>query len=237
MVPTSGQNGSVPAPTRVLIVEDHAMIAQGLKAALEDLDDLDVVGLASTVNDAERMAGRLDPDVVVLDYRLPDGEAPEAIRRLAVARPAARVLVLTAASDQRSVLRAIEAGAAGYLLKDQPLGDLVAGIRAVREGNTAVSPAVLPELLARLRSAPAGPAHLTAREIEVLQLLADGRTNADVARQLHLSVNTVRNHVQRILNALDAHSKLEAVSIAMREGVIKPPDVTSRKKPRARYTE
>jgi DNA-binding NarL/FixJ family response regulator len=220
----------VAAPTRVLIIEDHAMIAQGLKAALDDIDDFHVVGVATTVAEGERLAGSLGPDVVVLDYRLPDGEAPEAIVRLARTRPAARVLVLTAASDQRSVLRAIEAGAAGYLLKDQPLDDLVAGIRAVRDGSTAVSPAVLPELLARLRPVIDGPASLTPREIEVLQLLADGRSNAEVARRLHLSVNTVRNHVQSILNRLGAHSKLEAVSVAMREGIVKPPEVTPRKR-------
>jgi DNA-binding NarL/FixJ family response regulator len=224
----------VTASTRVLIVEDHAMIAHGLKAALDGVDDFEVVGLANTVEDGDRMAARLEPDVVVLDYRLPDGEAPEAIARIADSQPGARVLVLTAASDQRSVLRAIEAGAAGYLLKDQPITDLVAGIRAVRAGNTAVSPTVLPELLARLGPAQAGPTTMTRREIEVLQLLDDGGTNSEVADKLHLSVNTVRNHVQNILSRLGAHSKLEAVSIAMREGIIRAPDMAPRRKRRAR---
>jgi DNA-binding NarL/FixJ family response regulator len=224
----------VSASTRVLIVEDHAMIAHGLKAALDGVDDFVVVGLANTVEDGDRMAARLEPDVVVLDYRLPDGEAPEAIARIARSRPEARVLVLTAASDQRSVLRAIEAGAAGYLLKDQPITDLVAGIRAVKSGHTAVSPTVLPELLARLGPDQAGPTTLTRREIEVLQLLADGGTNSEVAEKLHLSVNTVRNHVQNILSRLGAHSKLEAVSIAIREGIIRAPDIAPARKRRPR---
>jgi DNA-binding NarL/FixJ family response regulator len=216
---------AMPGPTRVLIVEDHAMIAHGLQAALDRVEDLDVVGVASTIDDGDRIARSQSPDVVVMDFRLPDGEAPDGIVRLAESCPSARVLVVSALSDHRSVLRAMEAGASGYLLKDQPLDDLVAGIRAVRAGETAVAPSLLPKLLARLGATGPPAGSLTRREIEILQLLADGAPNAEVARRLHLSVNTVRNHVQSILNRLGAHSKLEAVSVALREGIIKPPDV------------
>ena len=139
---------------------------------------------------------------------------------------------MSAASDYRSVVRAIEAGATGYLLKDQPINDLVQGIRRANAGETVVAPSLVPRLLARITPTAAPAAKLSRREIEVLQLLADGASTAELASRLNLSVNTVRNHVQNILTRLGAHSKLEAVSIALREGVIKPPETRPGATPR-----
>jgi DNA-binding NarL/FixJ family response regulator len=217
-----------PGTTGVLIIEDHAMIAQGLRVALEREDDMRVLGLAGTMADGVRIATATHPDVVVMDFRLPDGEAPGWIGKILEIQPSARVLVVSAMSDYRSVIRALEAGAAGYLLKDQPIEDLVAAIRTVRRGEQALAPSLLPKLIARLGPSASSANRLSRREIEILQLLADGVSTANMARRLNLSVNTVRNHVQSILTRLGAHSKLEAVSIAMREGIIKPPDTGPR---------
>jgi DNA-binding NarL/FixJ family response regulator len=210
--------------TRVLLIEDHAMIAQGLRAALDQIDDIEVVAVAGNIEEGVQQARGTDPHVILLDFRLPDGDAPEAIARLQKARPNAKILVVSAMSDYRSVVRAMEAGAAGYLLKDQPINDLISGIRRARAGDTVVAPSLVPRLLARITSSPAPTAKLSRREIDVLQLLAEGLSTAELAARLNLSVNTVRNHVQSVLTRLDAHSKLEAVSIALREGIIKPPE-------------
>jgi DNA-binding NarL/FixJ family response regulator len=210
------------APTRVLIIEDHAMIAEGLRVALEREDDMNVVGVAVTLTDGVELAGTTQPDVVVMDFRLPDGEAPGGIPRVQAAYAPAHVLVVSAMSDYRSVVRALEAGAAGYVLKDQPITALVAAIRTVHQGERALAPSLVPKLLARVGPGRAAE-RLSRREIEILHLLARGSGTAAMATELHLSVNTIRNHVQSILARLEAHSKLEAVSIAMREGIIAPP--------------
>jgi DNA-binding NarL/FixJ family response regulator len=210
--------------TRVLLIEDHAMIAQGLRAALDQVDDIEVVAVAGSIEEGVQQARGQDPHVVLLDFRLPDGDAPDGIVRLQKARPNAKILVVSAMSDYRSVVRAMEAGASGYLLKDQPINDLISGIRRARAGDTVVAPSLVPRLLARITSSPAPTAKLSRREIDVLQLLAEGLSTAELAARLNLSVNTVRNHVQSVLTRLDAHSKLEAVSIALREGIINPPD-------------
>ena len=213
-----------PETTRVLLIEDHAMIAQGLRAALDLIDDIDVVAVAGNIEEGVQQARGHEPHVVLLDFRLPDGDAPDAIVRLHKARPEAKVLIVSAMSDYRSVVSAMEAGASGYLLKDQPINDLIAGIRRVRAGETVVAPSLVPRLLARITTTSAPTAKLSRREIDVLQLLAEGLSTAELAARLHLSVNTVRNHVQSILTRLGAHSKLEAVSIGIREGIVKPPD-------------
>ncbi len=211
-----------PERIKVLIIEDHAMIAHGLRAAMEPFEDIDVVAVGSTLLEGEQLARGHDPDVVVLDFRLPDGEAPEGIRRLAKARPKARVLVVTAASDYRSVVRALEEGAAGYLLKDQPIDDLVAGIRGVAAGETVVAPTLLPRLLARVTPTAAPAAKLSRREIEVLQLLAEGLSTAELSERLHLSANTIRNHVQSILTragrAFEARGRVDRVARGDHQG-------------------
>ena len=212
---------------RVVIIEDHVMMAQGLLAALRDVADIEVVGLAGTLAEGELLAARETPDVLVTDFRLPDGDAPEAIARLARKVPGVRILVVSAMNDYRSVVRAVEAGAAGYLLKDQLFDELVAGIRAVHDGERAIAPSLVPTLLGQIAPSGGVGARLTRRELEVLQLMAQGLSNAEVATRLELSLNTVRNHIQSVISRLGAHSKLEAVTIGLRQGIIKPPDTGS----------
>lgn len=213
-----------PSRIRVVIIEDHAMMAQGLLAALRDVADIEVVGLAGTLADGEQVVASHAPDVLVTDFRLPDGDAPDAITRLAHRAPGVRVLVVSAMNDYRSVVRAVEAGAAGYLLKDQLFDELVSGIRAVHDGERAIAPSLVPTLLGQFAPSGGVGARLTRRELEVLQLMAHGLTNAEVAIRLNVSLNTVRNHIQSVISRLGAHSKLEAVTIGLRQGIIQPPD-------------
>ncbi len=211
-------------PATVLIIEDHLMIAESLHAAIDRVDDVVIVGMAGTLAEGERLARTLQPDVIVLDFRLPDGDAPDVMARLLGVRDGTRVLVLSALSDYRSVVRALEAGASGYLLKDQTLDELIAAVRVVRSGGQALAPSLVPRLMSRLTRSPSSADRLSRRELEVLQLLSEGLSTADLASRLHLSVNTVRNHIQNAISRLGAHSKLEAVSIALRDGLITPPD-------------
>jgi DNA-binding NarL/FixJ family response regulator len=162
--------------------------------------------------------------VVLLDHRLPDGLGVEAIAELKALRPSANVVVLTAAAEDSMLVTATEAGCAGFILKTSPLDELVNAVRAAAAGEIMVSSDLLARLLSRLHHERARPSDdLTAREREILQLIAEGLTNSAIASRLFISVNTVRNHVQSVLAKLNAHSKLEALSIAIRDGVIEPP--------------
>lgn len=222
----SPMNGKPVTPTRVVIVEDHTMIADGLVAALAAHDDIEVVGRSRTAAGVADLAVRVSAEVVLLDFRLPDGEAPEVLQELRSVLPDVKVVIVSAASDYRSVIRALEAGASGYMLKDQDIDELVAAVRTVRAGGQALAPSLVPKLVSRLAEAPGSAQSLTRREIEVLQLLADGCSTKQLAENLGLSLNTVRNHVQSAINRLGAHSKLEAVSIAIRQGLISAPDTS-----------
>lgn len=213
-----------PGATRVVIVEDHTMIADSLAAALDAHDDIQIVGRSRQAAGVCELVVSVDAEIVLLDFRLPDGEAPDVLTALRAVRPDVRVIVVSAASDYRSVIRALEAGAAGYLLKDQDLDELVAAVRTVRAGGQALAPALVPKLVSQLAEAPGSAQNLSRREVEVLQLLADGCSTKQLADTLGLSVNTVRNHVQSAINRLGAHSKLEAVSIAIRQGLISAPE-------------
>lgn len=205
-------------PHRVLIVDDHAMVASGLQAALDEEHDLEVVATAGSIAEAVAAVDRHRPDIVLMDFRMGDGDAADGMAALVGAGHDVPVVVVSGHADVRSVQRAVEAGCAGYLLKDQAIEELAAAVRAVCGGGAVFAPAVLPAVLGRRT---AGPGHdLTPREAEVLQLLADGASTADIAGTLFLSTNTVRNHVQRVLGKLGAHSKLEAVAIGLREGLV-----------------
>ena len=217
---TDALSSKQPTAQVTVLIEDHAMIAHGLRAALDLVDDIDVVAVAGNIEEGVQQARGHEPQVVLLDFRLPDGDAPDAIVRLHKARPEAKVLIVSAMSDYRSVVSAMEAGASGYLLKDQPINDLIAGIRRVRAGETVVAPSLVPRLLARITTTSAPTAKLSRREIDVLQLLAEGLSTAELAARLHLSVNTVRNHVQSVLQKLGAHSRLQAVATARRLGLV-----------------
>lgn len=219
----SGAGEAPEEPARVLIVEEQVMMAEGLRTAVNQAADLDVVGLASCLADAEAAARTLRPDVVVVDHPLPDGEAAHAVPRLRQVCPSVKVLVISGLSDHRSVVQALESGADGYLLKDEPVAVLIEGIRSVWRGHRALSQSLLTNLLTRMARADAPSDRLSSRQQDVLQCLADGLSTEEIGGRLHLSHNTVRNHVQRILNRLGAHSKLEAVAIALREGLVRPP--------------
>jgi DNA-binding NarL/FixJ family response regulator len=207
---------------RLVIVEDHTMIAEGLRFALRRRG-MKVAAMAPSIEVGVEAVATVAPDVVLMDYRLPDGEAPEGIEQLLHRRPSVKILVLSGSADQRSVRRSLEAGASGYLLKEQPLDDLVAAIWAVNRGEQVLSPGLLSAMLVRMSRPGTGSGRLSPRETEVLQLLAGGTTTAVVARELHLSINTVRNHIQAVLTRLGAHSKLEAVAIAIKDGILPPP--------------
>lgn len=200
------------------------MVAGALRMAIGSEPGFhDVV--VETSGEGAREAMRRDGfDVLVTDFRLPDGDAPELISELLAAHPDLRVLVVSGWSDDRSVLRSVEAGAHGYLTKTQPVEDLLAAVRNVAAGETVFAPELLGKLLRRMGANSRSGNDLTAREIEVLAGLAQGRTTKDIADQLGLSVNTVRNHITSILGKLDVHSRLEAVAAGIRLGLVSPPD-------------
>ncbi len=210
-----------PATVRVLVVDDHQMFAASLAHALESEPDLRIVGQATSLAEARRMVASTAPDVVLLDHRLPDGDGVAGIGDLHGIRPSAKIVVLTATASDRVLVAAMEAGAAGFIAKTQRLDDVIDGVRAAAQGESVVSAKLLTRLLPRLhRQGGGGGAELTEREREILDLLARGLSNADIAQQLTISVHTVRNHVANLSAKLGAHSKLEVLSIAVRRGLV-----------------
>ena len=216
---TSG--GPSPPTVRVLVVDDHQMFAASLAQALQSEPDLLVVGQGASISEARALMASTTPDVVLLDHRLPDGDGVGAIAHLHAIRPSAKIVVLTATTSDRLLVAAMEAGAAGFIAKTQRLDDVIDGVRAAAQGESVVSAKLLTRLLPRLRrQSGGGRAELTEREREILDLLARGLSNADIAEQLTISVHTVRNHVANLSAKLGAHSKLEVLSIAVREGLV-----------------
>jgi DNA-binding NarL/FixJ family response regulator len=220
--PVSGPGASDgPRTVRVLVVDDHQMFAASLAQALQGEPDLLVVGQATSVAGARDLVAGAAPDVVLLDHRLPDGDGVSAIADLHRIRPSAKIVVLTASTSDRVLVGAMEAGAAGFIAKTQRLDDVLAGVRAAAQGESVVSAKLLTRLLPRLRKGPSPRgADLTERERAILDLLARGLSNADIAGHLTLSVHTVRNHVANLSAKLGAHSKLEVLAIAVREGLV-----------------
>lgn len=209
------------APIRVLIVDDHQVFGSSLAFVLDSEPDLRVVGVAGTGRAALQVAAAEAADVVLLDQRLPDGDGVDLIERLLALRADMQVVMLTAATSDQVLLSAIEHGAAGFIDKSRSLADVVSAVRSAAAGESLVSPQLLARLLPRLRrERTSGDAGLTAREQEVLRLLADGLSNADIAARLTLSVHTVRNHVASLSAKLGAHSKLEALAVAVRRGLV-----------------
>ncbi|NUW44699.1 response regulator transcription factor [Nonomuraea rhodomycinica] len=206
---------------RLLLVEDHDMVAEALGLALDRAHGVEVVARSGSIETAVADAERLQPDVVLLDRRLPDGDGISAIGRLTAAAPRTRVLVLTGAASSASATRVAEAGGAGLVLKSAALHELKAAVRQVAAGGVVFAPALLAGVLDRLtgRVRPVG-SELTAREKETLLLLADGASTALISERLGVAHNTARNHIQRVLEKLGAGSKLEAVAIARREGLV-----------------
>jgi len=206
-----------------MIVDDHRMFADSLIRLLEDQPDFVAVGIAGSVAEATRLAGSLRPDVVLLDYRLPDGDAPACIARLRQDAPDARVLVMTGLTDAETMRAARSAGCAGIVTKDRAAHDLVAALRAVVSGEPLAATAAPAAAAAPAETRPSRSPPLSTREREVVAQLAAGQSTEEIAETLFISPVTVRNHVQRILAKLGARSRLEAVAIATREGIVSAP--------------
>lgn len=219
-----GTEPSASAPIRVYVVDDHQLFASSLASALGAEPDMVVVGTSHDLAGAERSIAAARPDVVLLDHRLPDGDGVTAIGRL-TRHHRAPVVMLTASTAENVLIAAIEAGAAGFISKSRSLTDLTTAVRAAAAGEAVISPELLARLLPRLggNGTPTERAKLTQREIEVLELVALGLSNAAIADELVVSVHTVRNHVANLSAKLSAHSKLEAVAIGLREGIIAAP--------------
>jgi DNA-binding NarL/FixJ family response regulator len=204
---------------RLLVVDDHPVVRAGLVAMLGEEPDFDVVGEAANGNEAVGRAAELRPDVVLMDLRMPEMDGAEATARLRE-RGGPPVLVLTTYDTDADIVRAVEAGAMGYLLKDAPRAALAEAVRAAARGETVLAPPVVARLASRLRSAPSGP-ELTAREVEVLGCVARGLSNAEVGRELFIGEATVKTHLLRAFEKLGVTDRTAAVTAAYRLGVIK----------------
>ncbi|MCL6506975.1 MAG: response regulator transcription factor [Bryobacteraceae bacterium] len=206
---------------RILLAEDHRMVRQGFRLILTSQPDLEVVGEAGNGREAVELAALLKPDVVVMDVTMPGWNGIEATRRLRAVSPATRVLGLSVHRDPVYVREIIRAGAHGYLLKESADTDLLAAVRAVAQGEGYLSPEVSIHLLSEYRKQVREPIDLlSAREREVLQMIAEGKTNKEIAAALNLSVYTVDGHRSRIMDKLNLHSTGELVRFAMRNGLV-----------------
>lgn len=217
----SASAGEASAPIRVVVVDDHAMVAEGLSVLLDEEPDLEIVGTAASVAETMDLVERSHPDVVLIDYRLPDGDGATATAEIVTRWPSTKVVMLSAAGGGELLARALEAGCAGFLAKERCGQEVAAAVRAAQRGESLIPTAALTGLLERLRrSGQGGGNELSARELEVLRLLATGKSTEAISDRLFLSGHTVRNHVRNILSKLGAHSKLEAVAIAARDGLV-----------------
>jgi DNA-binding NarL/FixJ family response regulator len=202
---------------KVMLVDDHEVVRKGLRSLIEAADDLEVVAEAGSAAEALLQAKQSQPDVVVMDVRLPDGSGIEAARDIRAHRQATRVLILTSYADEQAVFSSIMAGAAGYLLKEANGSELLAAIRAVGMGESLLDPAVTGAVLERIRtsnrpSRDAKLARLSAQEGRILKLVAQGQTNAEIGTQMTLSDKTVKNYVSTILSKLEVRRRAEAAA-------------------------
>jgi DNA-binding NarL/FixJ family response regulator len=207
--------------TRVVVIDDHDVLASGLAHVMASEDDLDCVGVANTLEEGRRLVAENAPDVLLLDQGMPDGDGVSAIPELLAVQPTMRIVVLTANSTDAILVRAIENGAAGFVAKNRSLKEVLSAVRAAASGEAVISSELLARLLPRLTGeSQKRHEELTERERDVLVLLAEGLTNVAIAERLVVSVHTVRNHVANLSSKLGAHSKLEALSIAVRDGLL-----------------
>jgi len=207
---------------RVLIADDHAVVRQGLRAFFELQDDIEVVGEASDGGDAVKLTEALSPDVVVMDLVMPRVDGIEAIRQIRAAGSAAKVIVLTSFADDQKVFAAVRAGATGYLLKDVSPRELAEAIRTVNRGQALLNPTVAAKLMQEFahESRPAASRSLTDREMDVLRLIARGRSNKEIALELGVAEKTVKTHVSNILGKLQLADRTQAALYAVRERLV-----------------
>ena len=212
---------------RVLIADDHALFRRGLEMVLDNEPDIEVVGEAHDGDQAVDRATELMPDVVLMDVRMPRRSGIEATQKIKEQLPHVKILVLTNSDDEADLYDSIKAGASGYLLKEISSDEVADSIRSVVQGHSRISPAMASKLLSEFQAMtkredrqPLAPPRLTDRELEVLSLVAQGKGNRDIAGDLFISENTVKNHIRNILEKLQLHSRMEAVIYAVREKLL-----------------
>jgi DNA-binding NarL/FixJ family response regulator len=213
----SSQGGTAPRQLRLLLVDDHEVVRQGLAAVISRRENFQVVAEAGTVAEAIDAAERFRPDLIVMDVRLPDGSGIEACREIRAEHPEIRVVMLTSYPDEEAVLSAIVAGASGYLLKQIRARDLVSALEAVGRGESLLDPAVTEKVLERVRRIATSPdndelAQLTQQEQKILLLVAEGKTNKEIAAEVFLSDKTVKNYVSSILSKLNLQRRAQAAA-------------------------
>lgn len=204
---------------RILVVDDHPVVREGLVTSLEDDPEFSVIGAAGSAEEAVSLAGAHQPDVILLDLELPGMDGLQAIPALTAAHPGARVLILTAYDTDERVLGAVRSGAKGYLLKGASLEEIVRAIRALHAGDSYLEPRVASKVLAEV-SAPRRSTALSRREREVLKMVADGRSNKQIARAMKITERTVKFHITSILNKMGAENRAQAVALAAQRGLL-----------------
>lgn len=204
---------------RVLIADDHPIVREGIVAIVASAPDLEVVGQAANGLEAIGQLTAVQPDIVLMDLRMPVMDGVEATARIHAEHPEVTVVVLTTYETDEDILSAIEAGATGYLLKASPKEELIAGVRAAAHGQVALAPAVAAALVAHMQAPE--PARLTPREIDVLRLVAAGLSNAQIARRLFITEATVKTHLLRLFGKLDVNDRTRAVTLAMERGLLR----------------
>ena len=211
-------------PIRILIVDDHPIVRQGLGTVLDQEADLSVVGQAVNGLEAVAKARELLPDIILMDLQMPEMDGVEAIEQILGEKLQTGIIILTTYDTDEYLFRGIEAGARGYLLKDSPPEEVVKAIRTVRQGESLIQPSVASKLLDRLGQLSCNPAPettLSRREIEVLQVMATGAANKQIASDLNIGQSTVKTHIVRIFNKLGVNGRTEAVAEAVKKGIIK----------------
>ncbi|HEY6875893.1 MAG TPA: response regulator transcription factor [Candidatus Dormibacteraeota bacterium] len=219
-LPEEPQHTAGDEVTKVMIVEDHRVVAEGLAALINDQGDMRVVGNVGTVAEVVSAAAELDPDVVLLDFRLPDGSGPDAANAVRTIRPAAKMIFLTREDTDAARFAALQSGASAFIHKSKAASEVVAAIRDVARGKMLITPRTIATLLAKRRGIEAQLERLTPREKEVLRLMAEGYPSRAIAAKLGISYTTVRTHIRGLGGKLAVHSKLEAIVKARELGLI-----------------
>lgn len=214
-------NGDSSPPIRVMLVDDHSMVRVGLATVLQGYDDLELAGEAASGEDAVQRCAEVAPDVILMDMVLPRMSGTQATRLIRAEHPQVQVLILTSYDEGRLVMDALEAGAIGYLLKDVSASDLVRAIRAAHAGRATLSPQAAQGLVAEANLPPTPGLELTPREREVLTLMVEGLNNGQIGQRLTISASTVKSHVSHVLSKLDVATRTEAVTLALRQHIVR----------------